>query len=181
MARIATALGLLLVLGCSQGVRIAHLPSSSKRLAGIGLDEAFSVVKKVLRGEYRIDQIDRDNYVLHTAPVEYVTSEPTGRLADQVLGGKNLHRRVAIVRVSPSATGATVVYVRVEVQRYDTRVRRAFAYQRQSSDLPSEVSAAETSSGGPERRDAWTMVRRDRAEEQQIIQAIQAMLGPGEK
>jgi hypothetical protein len=69
------------------------------------------------------------------------------------------------------------VDVRVAVERRDTSAARAFAVQRQRSDLPVSTPIDEASPSR-ERSEFWTFVRRDYPEEQQLINDIRALLIP---
>jgi len=173
--------GLLVLLGCSPGLTRRRLPSSSARFAGTSLDQAFQAATKAITGPYKIESIDRHNYVLRTAPLQYVASENTGMLADQLVPSKHTFRKIATVRVHPSVTGRTIVSVRVEVERRDTQVVQAFAYQQRSSDVPADEPVSQASPAGTERREVWTFIRRDQAEEQKLLQSIRALLKPTTK
>jgi len=167
---------LIHVIGCSQAERAPHLTGSSQRLPGVSLDQAFDAALQALRGPYQIDQIDRSDYMIRTVPVEFNRREATAQLSGQLLPGNNAFRKIVSVAVAPSLTRQTVVTVRVEIQRYDTNVVNAFAYQRQSSDLPADQSAQDVGPIPRERRQVWTVVRRDAAEEQKILGDIKALL-----
>ena len=177
MSKKLMLVGLLVIAGCSSATRNARLPGSSGGFAGVQIDNAFDAAVKAVQGKYNIESIDRHNYLLRTAPSEYISRDGSGTL----LPSKRTFRKIVILRLHPSSTGQTIVSVRVEIQRQDTSIAHAFAYQRQSSDIPTDTPINQASPGRSERSELWTFARRDQAEEQEILKAIKAIFNESTK
>ncbi len=171
-------LAALVLCGCAQTARSRRVSGSSMRFGDADAVKAFDAAAKALRGSYRLAEVDNTDMVLKTVPFIYNARNDREKPSTQVLGGKKTYRRVVQVRAEPTEDGkGSVVTVRVGVERFDSPAARAFAYQRESSDLPADRAMRDATPVKREHREVWTFVSRDRTEEQRILAAIAALLG----
>ena len=165
-------LACIVMAGCSSQIRPVMLPGTSRPLGQVEMDKAFDASVRAVRERFGIAEIDRDNYLVRGAPEYYTAKDDARTLASQISPSRGSFRKVVTVHVQPTPNTRPKASVRIEIQRHDTQVLHAFAYQRQRSDSPAATPIAESSPQGRQQTEVWTFVRRDIAEEQNILKAI---------
>lgn len=146
---------------------------SSRRFAGVSLTDARPEVARAFRQYFRLDTERSTGQVLVGRPSEQVRDGEPQRVRE-VFGGRNRHRRVATVRMSPEA-GAVLIMCQVQVERLDTSERAAFARQR-GDDRPADTPIERTGNTSADRREEWVPAGRDRQTEQLILASIEERL-----
>ncbi len=168
--------------GCSQDIQSSRsaMPGSNAYFKGVTVDEVFSAAKRAISQYYKIGSVDNQRMIIVSRPEEYRGNKSESSLSDTVspvIGPSHKsYRSVATIKVRRSATGEVVATVRVEVQRRDTEAVRAFAYQREAEDRPSEVPIEQTTVRTGPRYEVWTTVRRDYNMERAILKVLKELL-----
>lgn len=80
-------------------------------------------------------------------------------------------RSVATVRVSRGDSGLSV-FCKVEIQRQATETYRFFQQERMRSDVPDETAIDRDAATTTEQNTVWETLRRDKAAERQILEAV---------
>ena len=178
---LTTLLAMFLLVGCSQREGLfgseALGPATWANLEKISSAKAFAASQQAVQQEYRIESRDPENLKLLAISPLYSGRASAGTLREGLTNPKDTLRRMVQLQISRDRLGRSVLRVRVEVQRRDTGQMRAFAYQRQRSDLPAVTPIEQESPAGAEKTTVWTTIRRDRPSEQQIIEIIKTQLG----
>jgi hypothetical protein len=169
---ILSALSLVIV-GCSQSTDATSTggdPGVSATLPSITPDKAMSKAENILRKKYRLATVDYVRYRIVTEPVEYTARETTASITYIFAPSKHTFRRFVTIRIRPDSSGSTA-YVRVDIQRRDTTSHQAFAQQRQSDHRPSNQTMV-SSSTDTDKSEVWTNIRRDPAEENNLLDLL---------
>ncbi len=169
-------LSLVLFAGCSMDSDRDFAPGSVASFGKIPPDALFAASKRALKEYYRIDSVDKRKLIVRSVPEEYVSEAAEGTLADTLGKSKHTLRKIAAVRVRESEKGISSAVVRVYIQRRDTESIRAFAYQREAEDRPSEQSMEKISERGTKRAEVWSTIGRDYAQERKILDSIKEIL-----
>ncbi len=146
----------------SYGVR--HVPNTDS--ASI-LDVATDALIEL---GYEIDRVDRTDGVVTTRPIA-TTSAYEGLPHATRLSSPSRLRRVAQVRVVPGPD-VTNVYCRVAVQEQTTEAHRMFQTDHSISDAPGHTAIDRDAATTTEQNTVWETVRRDKATERLILEAI---------
>jgi len=174
------AIGLTLVLaaGCDSPPRSSGFQagpgrssddSASRWIPNVTLAAARPVAADVFRSEYRLD-LDRSSAdTLVSRPTELTDSGQGERVRD-VFGRPNRHRQIAVLRITQEGT-SVMLQCQVRTERLDTAERAAFARER-GDDRPSDTPIDRLGADAPKAREEWVYVRRDRAAESRILDAI---------
>ncbi len=118
---------------------------------------------------YQPDKVDEAKGLLTSVPViGDGRGEPTrGGIA---LGSTTV-RTMAEIRIVPSGGGCSV-YCRVVIQQLTTAAHAMFMQDRGASDVPSDTPIDREGATTAEQNEVWTTIRRDRAKERAILEAI---------
>lgn len=174
---LATGLTLVLAAGCDSPPRSSGLQAgpghsgdnASRRIANLTLAAARPVAADVFRSEYRLDLDRSSGDMLVSRPTELVDSGRGERVRD-VFGRPNRHRQIAVLWITQEGT-SVVLQCQVRTERLDTTERAAFARER-GDDRPSDTPIDRLGADAPKAREEWVYVRRDRAAESRILDAI---------
>jgi hypothetical protein len=131
----------------------------------------FEAALKAVTGlGYGIDRVDRDAGIIITQPISepYRSGLPRsgGRLSSQ-----GRLRRVVQIRIDGRG-GAVDVYCKVALEQQVTAAHRMFAYDRMGSDVPGETPIDREAATTTEQNTVWQTVRRDKAAERRILEAV---------
>jgi len=151
----------------SYGVR--HVPGTNSDLV---LDTATEALIEL---GYEIDQVDRADGVVTTRPIAS-TSTYEGVPRGARLSSPSRFRRMAQVRVVPGPD-VTNVYCRVAVQEQTTEAHRMFQMDSAISDAPGHTAIDRDAATTTEQNTVWETVRRDKAAERLILEAIVRQTG----
>jgi hypothetical protein len=81
-------------------------------------------------------------------------------------------RRIALIHVVPEAEGGTGVYCQVTIQQQTTEAYRMFQQDRELSDAPGQTAIERDAATTTEQNTVWRNVRRDKAAERRILEAV---------
>lgn len=175
---------LILLAGCASTDSRPVAPRPGESLArSIDSPDVNAVLLEayeILRRDFDGARIDRDRRIVISDSVEYSATRDTGTPSDLV-GVPNTLRRTAIVTCEP-LEHATLVRVRVDIERRDTQRRQAMLREEtQFGDSPRQTAIERDAATTPRQNDVWTRIRRDRAVEQQILADIANRFAPVEE
>jgi hypothetical protein len=119
---------------------------------------------------FTLDRVDQNDGIITARPMEVSAHQEIAR-GPARLGRQNPIRRVAEVRLSPTADGLGV-YCRVSIQEQATEAYRLLAAGAAGSDVPDQTAIERGAGATPEQDSVWQTVRRDKMAEQRILEAI---------
>ncbi len=164
--------GLILVAGC--GERMTGF--ASVRLTDVERDDVFAAGIRALRSQgFRIAEADEELYQIETRPLESIYRGRTDRLSEAAVKLPSRVRRIARVHIRQTKSGV-LARCRVELQRRDTAQRGMFLRQREFGAVPRETPIEQGEGMTTSQTTVWTDLRRDRAAERGILQAIREHL-----
>jgi len=124
---------------------------------------------------YKIERRDPTEGVITTQPVEAQAGLDSTRPASLSSRGKT--RRIVEVRVQNDGD-ATKVYCKVLIQEQTTQAHRMFDADRTGSDTPGDYTAINRDAATTtEQNTVWRTLRRDKAAEREILNAITERTG----
>ena len=113
-----------------------------------------------------IEKSDPEQGLVTTRPARV---EPAA--ADAGWSGRPAQRSVAQVQVTRGEGGMSI-FCKVEIQRQTTEAYRLFQQARTRTDLPDETAIDRDAATTAEQNTVWETVRRDKAAERRVLQAI---------
>jgi hypothetical protein len=119
---------------------------------------------------YRVDRRDPSEGVLTTFPVRGTLQDEAAARRGR-LGTPRPTRRVAQVRIE-QRPGEVAVYCKVAVQEQTTEAYRLREYDLRTSDSPANTPIEREAATTKAQNTVWRTVRRDKAEERRILNAI---------
>lgn len=158
--------------GCSELTPSLDANATRRRYTGVAGLDVFAATEQTLREEFRIETRDRARGYLKSSPKQGVARSGTGWIGDAILPGRSYVRRVAEMRVTPTADDAVVVLCKVTLERWDTDRYHAFAFNHRVDDTPG--GAPDELAGGP--REIWTQIGSDVPFERQLLAALEERL-----
>ncbi len=163
--------------GCADNAAFRDQPEQ-RVIQAAAPGEVLSAARALLAREFGRVRVDRDGRRLVGGPAEYVTDRDSGSARDLVRGESTM-RRTATCDVGQRA-GATVVSLRIEIERRDT-ARQVVAQPRsyRLSDSPGEESALSRDAATTAEQNAvWTRIRRDRRLERALLDELRERFAP---
>ncbi len=154
--------------GCAS-TGLSPLSYGVRRVEGGNDVTLFNAARAVLADlGYQIDRADAIAGVITTRPVlqSWRSSDAPARISS---GGQ--WRHVVEVQLDERAE-AVNVYCKVSIQQQVTAAHRMFAYDRSGSDLPGDTPIERDAATTEEQNTVWQTVRRDKAAERRILEAI---------
>ena len=165
----------LLVGGCASS-GLSPLNFGVRQVPGADRAAVFDATRTTLADlGYRIDRSDLAEGVVTTYPLQAKSRDEPSRPGFR-LRQRSRVRRVAQVRLAESAE-AVSVYCKVVIQEQTTEAHRMFAGDRMSSDTPGRTPIDDEAATTTEQNDAWQTIRRDKAAESRILEAILQQTG----
>jgi hypothetical protein len=177
-ARLTILLTLPLALasiGCTAGAENAD--SLSGAMHGVAPDVVLITAERVLRREFGRISVDRQLRTIRTDSDEYSSSTDTGT-ARELVGAPATMRRRAVFSVG-AVDGDTVAWLRVELERQDSRRRAALQPEGyRLTDSPAVTSIERDAATTEDQNTLWTRVGRDRNLERSLLNEIQEQCAP---
>lgn len=158
-----------LVAGGCASTGLSPLSYGVRRVEGGSQSALFDAARAALVDlGYQIDQADAAAAVITTRPTlaPRRLSNARARISS---GGQP--RCVVEVRVGARA-GAVNVYCKVAIQQQVTAAHRMFAYDRSGADDPGATPIDRDAATTAEQNTVWQTLRRDKAAERRILEAI---------
>ena len=161
---------LLMLAGCTEQTRSAR-NYHAKRMTGVSKADAYRAAKATLREyDFRLGEEDRAKGRLRSVPRAETMAGGTGRLRDTALKYPNRVRRIALLEIVPHAE-ALELMCKVLLERLDTSDHKVFRREHGTHDVPSDTPIQEDGGLSGGENEVWTLVRRDRALERQMMAA----------
>lgn len=159
----------LLVGGCASS-GLSSLNFAVRQVPGTDRAVVFGATRAALVDlGYRIDRSDLAEGVMTTYPLPGRSG--SARHGWSFQRPRNRIRHVVQVRFAESAE-AVNVYCKVVVQEQTTEAHRMFARDLMSSDTPGRTPIDREAATTTEQNTAWQTIRRDKAAERRILEAI---------
>jgi len=137
---------------------------------------AFQASLDAMLENFPIEKQDLQTGQIVSRAVVYSSDEPNERLSTGLSGARQELRRKAELNLSKRPDGCAVE-VRVDIERRDTQDYQVYEGILATEDLRMRTPAERRDIAGPDQREVWTFLRRDRAAEELIIRAIRERLG----
>ncbi len=168
---IAFSCGMVLLShGCASPQRWS-LQYAVRQIDGVDRDAVFAVAQQALVDEgLRLDRTDSASGIITTHPTEVEIGALRARNGSRFRSTSRL-RRIAEVRLAPTATGQAV-YCTVAIQQQASEAYRMFRHEAAGSDVPNETAIEREAATTVEQNTIWQTIRRDRATERRILDAI---------
>ncbi len=160
----------LLSNGCASPQRLA-LQYAVRQIDGVHRDAVFAAAQHALIDVgLPLDRVDSASGIITTQPTEVEIGALRARNGSRLRSTSRL-RRIAEVRLAPTATGHAV-YCTVAIQQQASEAYRMFRHEAAGSDVPNETAIEREAATTVEQNTIWQTVRRDRATERRILDAI---------
>lgn len=165
---------LRLCTGCADDVSLQMM---TRELPTDDRDAVLTAAQRVLVENFPRLTVDRQAYVISSAPAEYNTTDESGTSRDLV-GASSTMRRLARFGVSRRGD-RTVARVRVDVERRDTSRREVVSPESyRLSDSPSYSPIDRDAARTRDQNAAWTRVRRDSRLERALLDELERVFAP---
>jgi hypothetical protein len=163
--------------GCSEQTTTTPQNAQAQRLGGVAKAAAYDQAKVTLREfNFRIAEENSERGLIRSAPNAETIAGGTGRIRDQTVNYPNRIRRTATLEVI--ARGDSVeLLCKVLVERLDTSDHQVFRREHGTGDVPTDTPIQEEGGVTSRQNEVWTLVRRDRQMERQIMAAWAERLG----
>lgn len=161
--------------------RAGGVEATVRRLPATDLSTILPIARQVFQTYYRLDPAVSTQDTMVSLPTEVMHDRQRERVSDVLAVSPRRHRQIASLQLIQE--GQTVVMrCRVQTQRLDVAERAAFVRTRghQGDDRPTETPIDRSGGTAPQSREEWVNVGRDRATEQQMLDAIVRALDPDE-
>ncbi len=124
---------------------------------------------------YGIDKADQATGVINAQPLP-ATAAGRGTPVGSRLGSQTRRRLVAHVRLTQTAEVVNV-YCKVVVQEQTTEAHRMFRHDHRISDIPDDTPIDREAATTTQQNTVWQTIRRDKAAERRILEAILTQAG----
>ena len=171
----ALALATCLTLGSGCAEIIARPAGQVAQLGEIEYPKAFQAGLDTMREHFAIEKQDPHSGEIYARPTLYTSDEPSERISTGLSGAKVQLRRTAWLRLDKRPEGLAAE-VRVAIERRDTQDYQVYEGILAAEDLRMRTPAERRDTVGPEQRDVWTFIRRDRDTEELIIRGLRERL-----
>ena len=159
----------------TEGVRAYQ---QQRVIEGAEPEAVLAEAATILRREFGRVRLELPGRRLVTTPAEFTTNRESGTARD-IYRGRTTMRRTATFDVGRRG-GATVAWLRIDVERLDT-VRQRVMHPRghRISDTPgSETPIDRDAATTEEQNTVWTHVRRDRSLERTLLEELRERFVP---
>ena len=137
---------------------------------------AFEAALDTMREHFAIEKADRQSGEILARPSLYTGDEPSERLSTGLSKAKPEMRRMASLQLASRPEGLAVE-VLVNIERRDTQDYQVYEGILANEDLRMRTPAERRDTAGPDQRDVWTFVRRDRQMEELLLRRMHERLG----
>lgn len=161
---------ILLLTGCADDD--ASIQMMTRELPTADRDAVIAAAQKILVENFPRTSVDRQAYLITTAPAEYNTTSDSGTSRDMVKAPTTMRHsaRFGVARRGDRS----VARVRVDVERRDTSRREVVSPEPfRLSDSPSYSPIERDAARTTEQNTVWTRVRRDARLERAILDELE--------
>jgi hypothetical protein len=141
----------------------------------VTLDDTVFVLdaaaEALIESGYEVERVDEAVGAVVAKPMK-TTGAYGGLTRERRLSTPAQLRRMARIRIVPEAAGGTGVYCQVAIQQQTTEAYRMFQQDRQLSDAPGQTAIERDAATTTDQNTVWKTVRRDKAAERRILEAI---------
>ncbi len=173
LSGLAFATCLIVGSGCANTV--ARPKGQVVGLSEVEYSAAFEAGLAAMREQFAIEGQDEQSGEIIGQPTVYSGEEPSERISTSLRGAKVQLRRRAWLHLSRGPEGVAAE-VRVDIERRDTQDYQMYEGILAAEDLRMRTPAERRDTAGPDRREVWTFIRRDRQTEELIIRALREHL-----
>ena len=156
--------------GCASP-RLSPLTYTVRHVQGQKRAAVFGAAEAALNDlSYRIYEADPTAGVINALPRSAIPAEEETGVGSRQ-GPRVRLRRVAYVRLTQTAAVVNV-YCKVVVQEQTTEAHRMFRHDHRVSDIPDDTPIDRDAATTTEQNTVWRTIRRDKAAERRIVEAV---------